>query len=100
MRKVLLVCAGGVSTGIMCKAIKKAAEDDGVELDIAAHALDQLNEFIEGTEVLLVAPQVSFRYDEIKNRFPGINVKLIDMLDYGMMNGKKIYEELKKEFRW
>lgn len=100
MKKVVLVCVGGVSTGILCKAIRQAANSDGTELDVSAHALDQLNEFIDGADVLLVAPQISFRFDEIKGRYPNIVTKQIDMVDYGMMNGKKIYNELKNEFGW
>ena len=35
-RKVLLICAGGMSTGILMKKMEKYAEDKGIELKIDA----------------------------------------------------------------
>ena len=33
-RKVLLICAGGMSTGILMKKMEKYAEDKGIELKV------------------------------------------------------------------
>ena len=35
-RKVLLICAGGMSTGILMKKMEKYAEDKGIDLKIDA----------------------------------------------------------------
>ena len=99
--KITLVCAGGVSTGIMCKKIREAAAKKGfADVECNAYALDKLNEVAKGSHVILLGPQVSFRYDQIKKDYPDIPVEVMSMMDYGAMNGQKIFADLMAGFHW
>lgn len=99
--KITLVCAGGVSTGIMCKKIREAAAKKGYEdVECNAYALDKLSEAAPGSDVILLGPQISFRFDQIKGDYPEIPVELINMMDYGMMNGEKIFNGLLEKYHW
>ena len=48
----------------------------------------------EPTDVLLLGPQVSYLLDKMKAEYEpkGIKVEVINMMDYGMMDGKKVLD--------
>lgn len=94
--KILLACAGGMSTGMLVQKMQAYAESQGVEASIAAYALSELEDYIEGTDVILLGPQIGYEEEEVQQKFPGIPVKVIDMMDYGMMNGEKVFNEARE----
>lgn len=95
MKKVTLICAGGFSTGMMVNKMKKAAESLGEEVEIRATAESNFSEFEDDTDILLLGPQVSFLFEELKNKYEskGMSVSVMDSLDYGMMNGEKVLKQ-------
>lgn len=99
--KITLTCAGGMSTGIMCKKIRDAAAQRGfTDVECSAYALEKLPEVAPGSDVILLGPQVSFQLEQIRAAYPDIPVELMDMMDYGMMNGKKIFDGLAAKYHW
>ena len=89
MRKIVLVCAAGMSTSMLVKKMQEAAAADNYETDIAAYPIGEV-------DIILLGPQVRFQLKSVKEKFPDIPVESIDMAAYGMMDGKKVIATVKK----
>lgn len=92
MVNITLVCSGGLSTSLMVNKMINAAEAEELECNIIAISADNFSNYVDKTDVLLIAPQLSYRYDEIVKEF-GEKLKVvevIEMIDYGLMNGQKV----------
>ncbi len=94
--KVLLLCNGGMSTGIMKIKIEEAAKAEGVELEISAKGMDVLDEFKDEYDMFLLGPQVRFMEDEVKEAVGDKPVLVISASDFGMMNGGNVYKQIKE----
>ncbi|MCM1233890.1 MAG: PTS sugar transporter subunit IIB [Ruminococcus flavefaciens] len=99
--KITLACSGGMSTSILCTRIKKAAEARGyTDVECNAYAETKLEKVVEGSDIILIGPQIRHLFDKISKRIPNIPIEIIDMKDYGMMNGEKIFAELCQKYDW
>ncbi|MCH1942143.1 PTS sugar transporter subunit IIB [Holdemania massiliensis] len=96
MKNILLVCASGMSTSLLVKRMKAAAQEQGFECTIEAVGNAYVKEKRGMIDILMVGPQLRFSYDALVKEFPDIPVVLIDMLSYGKVDGKKVLEEAKK----
>ena len=92
MRKIVLVCAAGMSTSMLVKKMQEAAAADNYETDIAAYPIGE----VDTADIILLGPQVRFQLKSVKEKFPDIPVESIDMAAYGMMDGKKVIATVKK----
>ena len=92
MKKILLCCAAGMSTSLLVNKMKAEAEKRGIEAEIWAEPLDKAKEEFAKADVVLLGPQVKFALPEIKKLTDqaGNKIGVIDMMDYGMMNGEKV----------
>lgn len=93
MYKILLVCSAGMSTSFLVEKMKKSAKDKEIEVEIEAVPDASANEYVGKVDILLLGPQVKYLEAKMKDLFTDIPVKVINMVDYGMMNGEKILEE-------
>lgn len=89
MRKIVLLCAAGMSTSALVRKMKDAAMADGYDCDISAHSVSEAKNYADA-DMILLGPQVRYRLKEVQNLLPGNKVEVIDMKDYGMMNGKGV----------
>ena len=46
--------------------------------------------------MILLGPQVRYRLKEVQGELPNNKVDVIDMKDYGMMNGKAVLDHVRK----
>ena len=96
MKRIMLVCAAGMSTSLLVTKMQKAAEEKGMEADIfavsASEADAKLEDASKPVDVLLLGPQVRFMKSQFETKLAdkGIPVDVIDMKDYGMMNGEAV----------
>lgn len=96
MKRIMLVCSAGMSTSLLVTKMEKAAEERGMEADIfavsASEADEKLNDAENPVNVLLLGPQVRFMKAQFEGKLAGKNIPLevIDMKDYGMMNGENV----------
>jgi PTS system cellobiose-specific IIB component len=88
--KIVLVCAYGMSTSMIMKKMKEAALAEGIELEVSAHNPVEVQETVFDTDVILLGPQVAYHKEVIQRAYPKIPVAAIEMMAYGMMNGKKV----------
>ncbi|MFW2491222.1 PTS sugar transporter subunit IIB [Clostridium chromiireducens] len=95
MKYITLVCAAGMSTSILMARMQESAKKQGIEAKIIAMSESKFEEYEEPTEVLLLGPQIEYLADEIKEKYEpkGIKVEVIDMMDYGTLNGEKVLKD-------
>ncbi len=96
MKNVVLFCAAGMSTSLLVTKMKKAAEENGLEYEIAAHPLSESETYGPEADIILLGPQVRYKLKETQERFAEIPVEAIDMQDYGMMRGDKVVARVKE----
>lgn len=96
MLNVLLICSMGASTAVLCDKIKVAAEKDGFDMDISATAIVGSNDKVEKADIVLLGPQVRYMLKKVQEQTNGKPTESIDMLHYGMMDGDKVFEQIKK----
>lgn len=93
MKKILLACNAGMSTSMLVTKMRKAAEELAVEAEINALSITEAAGKAEEVDVILLGPQVRFQLDSVRTMVNGrIPVDVIDMRDYGTMNGKNVLQ--------
>jgi PTS system cellobiose-specific IIB component len=80
---------------MLTQKMLKAAESKNMEVEIIAMPESKFRKYKGETDILLLGPQVRYLLEDIKAEFEpaGIKVSVIDMRDYGMMNGEKVLED-------
>ena len=96
MKTILLVCSAGMSTSLLVTKMEAAAKEQGVECKIFALPFSDAPRVLEEVDCILLGPQVRFELKKIRGLFPDKPVEVIDMKDYGMMNGKKVLADTLK----
>lgn len=95
--KALLVCFAGMSTSIMVNKINEAAKKKGVDLSVDAVPLSDLEDNLEGIQVILLGPQVRYALPNVQKITNGkVPVQVINTVDYGMMKGEKVLDQIIK----
>ncbi|KRM18248.1 cellobiose-specific PTS system IIB component [Companilactobacillus nantensis DSM 16982] len=96
-KTIMLCCAAGMSTSLLVSKMQKAAESDGIDAEIFAAAAADADAKLEEKhpDVLMLGPQVRYLEGQFKEKL-SIPVEVINMQDYGMMNGEKVLREAVK----
>lgn len=99
--KILLVCAGGMSTSILMKKMEAYWKEVGEELEIKAVGLAEYQDVYKNFDIVMMGPQVSYRLKEVKEN-TGHPCAAIQSFDYAIANcpnimklAKKLYDEKK-----
>lgn len=96
-KTIMLVCSAGMSTSLLVTKMQKASEVQGFDTDIFAVSASEADRHLENKEVdvLLLGPQVRFMKADFEKRLApkGIPLEIINMADYGMMNGEKVLQQ-------
>ena len=87
MTKIVLLCAAGMSTSALVRK--------GYECDISAHSVSEAKNY-QSADMILLGPQVRYRLKEVQGELPNNKAEVIDMKDYGMMNGKAVLDHVRK----
>ena len=96
MKKIILLCAAGMSTSMLVKKMQEAAAAENFECEIAAYPTAEAKDKASDADVILLGPQVRFAKSKVEDACPGIPVEAIDMKLYGRMDGKGVLETAKK----
>lgn len=92
MIRITLVCAAGMSTSMLMAKMQQSAKNKNIDVHIIAMPETKFETYKEPTDILLIGPQISYMEDDLKEKYEpkGIKVSVIDMVDYGSMNGEKV----------
>ena len=95
-KTIMLACSAGMSTSLLVSKMQNAAKEKGKDYKIFATAASGIQDEIdkEHPDVLLLGPQVQYMEDSVKKITDeaGIPLAVINMQDYGMMNGEHVLE--------
>ena len=94
--KIILLCGAGMSASLMAKRMEKAAEKQGIKADITARAYTQADAFSDDVDLYLLGPQIAYFEARCKEQNPNTPVYVINSLDYGTMNGEKVFHDALK----
>lgn len=90
--KILLICSNGLSTSLLKRRMESYIEEHKLNDTVRADNEDNLPYVINNFDVVMVAPQLQHRYQEICRSFIGYG-KVFTQIpgqDYGLANGEKI----------
>lgn len=95
MINITLICAAGMSTSMLMAKMEQSAIDRELDVHTIAMSESSFEGYSGSTDILLLGPQISYLEDEIRNKYEGsgMKIKVIDMMDYGMMNGEKVLDD-------
>lgn len=95
-KTIMLVCSAGMSTSLLVSKMQKSAEAQGLDADIFAVGASEVDNTLSSkdVDVLMLGPQVRFMKDQFEKKVAdkGIPVEVINMQDYGMVNGEKVLQ--------
>lgn len=88
--KILLLCAAGMSTSLLVEKMKEALREDEKDWHIEAKPIDQFEELLDESDVILLGPQMTFRKNELQEKAAekGVPVDVIDSFAYGVGDGE------------
>ena len=100
LKKIMLVCSAGMSISLLVTKMEQSAEKAGDEVEIFALPMSDGINRLSSVDCVLLGPQVRFNLGKIKEEAakvnPGLPVEVIDMKDYGTMNGERVYTHAKE----
>lgn len=92
MKKIILVCNAGMSTGILAKKIQAISNNT---LEVKAYSEAEYKDYLDDVDLVLVGPQIRFLIPQIEESV-NVPVQVIAPMKYGMMDGAGIYEDIKE----
>lgn len=92
MKHIMLICNAGMSTGILAKKIEQESRNT---LIVQAYSESEYKDYLEGKDLVLIGPQIRFLLPQIQAA-TDVPVQAISPMKYGMMDGKGVYEDIKK----
>ena len=73
---VLVLCAGGGTSGLLANALTKAAKEYGVPVTATAGSYGAHREILPEYQLVILAPQVASNYDNMKQEPDALGIKL------------------------
>lgn len=95
--KILLVCAGGMSTGMLMKKMEKYVKENQMDMEIQAVGLSEYQDVYKNFDIVLLGPQVSYRKSEVET-VTGLPCNSIPSFEYAVADCPKIFDLAKKTF--
>ncbi|MCI1894271.1 MAG: PTS sugar transporter subunit IIB [Lactobacillus sp.] len=94
-KTIMLVCSAGMSTSLLVSKMQKASEAQGLDTEIFATAASDADNALatKNPDILMLGPQVRYLLGQFQKKVNNIPVEVINMQDYGMMNGEKVLKE-------
>lgn len=92
--RVLLACVGGMSTSLIVSKMEKEAKRREIECSIEAIDFPAIENIIEDYDVLLLGPQITYKFHTLKRKFGDrVPVEIIDAQSYGMCDGAAVLDQ-------
>lgn len=95
--KILLVCYAGMSTSMMAQRLEEEGEKRGLQVEVAAMPLSEIEDHLEGVDVILLGPQVRFASDDVHKLVgDSIPVEVLEPQDFGLMRADVVMDKVVK----
>lgn len=91
-KKVVFLCAAGMSTSLLVNKTRAAAKQLGKDQDFefAADPVAKAGELVPSADIVLVAPQVRYELKNLQKKYQDKIFILIEPRTYGMCDGSAI----------
>lgn len=96
MKRIVLLCAAGMSTSMLVMKMQEAAEKEGLDYSIDAYSATEAGLRGKEADIVLLGPQIRYSLESIQKECPHCPVEVIDMQTYGLMDGKKLIAQVKE----
>ena len=90
--RIMLACCAGMSTSLVVSKMQDEAAKQGKDYKIWAVEQGQIEDELGNFDVLLLGPQVRYELKNVKKMFLDKPAEIINMQDYGTMNGAKVLD--------
>jgi PTS system cellobiose-specific IIB component len=93
---ILLVCASGMSTGLLVNKMYAEGEKRNMSsLEVFACSVDDMQKYINNYDVVLVAPQIRYKEKYISTLASSKNkaYAFIDGVSYGRVDGNSVLNQ-------
>ena len=94
MKRIYLFCALGMSTSLVAKKMQDVADKHSLPVEVKAFPDNKIDVIVEEfhPDIILLGPQVKFKLEETASKYEpkGIPVAVIDLEDYGKVDGERI----------
>ena len=90
MKNIVLLCAQGMSTGMLVNKMRQVAQKYNYECTINAYPVGQAKQFNDSADCILLGPQVSYELENVRKDCPSVPVMVIDRVAYGRLDGFKV----------
>lgn len=91
---IYLFCAGGMSTGLLVKNMEKYIEENALDHKVSAHGVGSVEYYAKDADIILLGPQIRYKLNQVKEIVKDKPVMVIDTRTYGMLDGKKLMEDI------
>lgn len=90
MKRILLCCGAGFSSGFLAQKTRAAAKKLGVEIMVDARSESQVPQYLDSIDVLLLGPHFKNQLESYKTMTQGKRVKVdvIPQSIYGTLDGE------------
>ncbi len=83
-----------MSTSLLVNKMNDAAKEKGIEIEIFALPVSECESVANEVDIVLLGPQVRYQKPQVDKIIDGrVPVEVIDMRDYGTMNGMAVLEK-------
>lgn len=89
MKKIVMICAGGLSTNWLVKRLKGYCQAHQIPLEIEAYGLADYLPAAYHADAILLGPQIAYYQNEIERK-SGRKVETVSCNDYALANCEKI----------
>ena len=96
MKKIVLFCAGGMSTSLLVNKMREAAAKQGKEYDINAYGYGSEEKHAPDADCILLGPQIRFNLKQLQTKYADKPIAAIDMRTYGTMNGEATLKQARE----
>lgn len=76
-KRILVLCAGGGTSGLLANALKKGAEEQNIPLITAAGAYGAHADIMKNFDLIVLAPQVASFYQDLKKDTDRLGIKCV-----------------------
>ncbi|WP_290138948.1 PTS sugar transporter subunit IIB [uncultured Dubosiella sp.] len=93
---IYLFCSGGFSTSLLAQNMKKEFQNQGYgDIDVQAFDYGSLEDVVDEADLVLLAPQIAWVKSDVEEEYPEKKVMVMEMQDFGSMDGSKMVEKVK-----
>ncbi len=93
--KLVLICAGGLSTSWIVRKFKDYAKTKELDLDVESCGLADYEDLASKADIVLLGPQIGYYQKEINERLHQ-PVTVIDSSDYALANVEGILKQARQ----